>query len=84
MILHILTETEFADYDEYKAYIEQHNGDSVKLPQCVLYLPTGENIQWQDGNAVAEAHKILLRAFSYDADVISDISHGNTQGRDSV
>ena len=84
VILHILTETEFSDYGEYEAYIERHNGDSVKLPQCVLYLPTGENIQWQDGNAVAEAHKILLRAFSYDATVISDISHENTQGRDSV
>ena len=84
MILHILTETEFADYGEYEAYIERHNGDSVKLPQCVLYLPTGENIKWQDGNAVAEAHKILLRAFSYDATVISDISHENTQGKESV
>ena len=84
MILHILTETEFADYGEYQAYIERHNGESVKLPQCVLYLPTGENIKWQDGNAVAEAHKILLNAFSYDATVISDISHENTQGMDSV
>ena len=84
MILHILTDTEFADYGEYEAYIEQHNGDSVKLPQCVLYLPTGENIKWQDGNAVAEAHKILLRAFSYDATAVSDISHENTQGVDSV
>ena len=65
LTLHILTDTKFADYGEYDAYMEQHNGDSVKLPQCVLYLPTGENIKWQDGNAVAEASKILLRAFSY-------------------
>ena len=49
-----------------------------------MYLPTGENIKWPDGNAVAEAHKILLNAFSYDATVISDISHENTQGMDSV
>ena len=84
VILHILTDTEFADYGEYEAYIEQHNGDNVKLPQCVLYLPTGENITWQDGNAVAEASKILSRAFSYHASAISDISHENTQGRESV
>ena len=84
VILHILTDTKFADYGEYEDYIEERNGDSVKLPRCVLYLPTGENIKWQDGNAVTEARKILSRAFSYDATVISDISHGNAQGADSV